>query len=258
MTTPFSEVLRVAVADDEPLVRRGLRRLLAAEPDVRLVAECASGPEVVAAVRRERPDVLFLDVQMPGKTGLEALAELGPERPRAVVFVTAFDRYAIEAFDHHAVDYLLKPFDDRRFRTALERVRQRLGAGGRDDRVERVLQMLAPKPEWLEWIPARLGSRVTLVPVSEIVWIEGADNYARLHTARGHHLVRDTLRHLEERLDPKRFARIHRSAIVNLTLVRELVALPSGDYEVLVSGGTRLRMSRGYRASLEARLGRPL
>lgn len=232
--------------------------MLEAEPDIEVVGECGNGEEVVAAVRRARPDVLFLDVQMPGKTGFEVLAVLGPNRPRAVVFVTAFDRYAIEAFDQHAVDYLLKPFDDRRFRRALDRVRERLALAPVDDRVERLLKALVPEVAWLDRIPAKLGNRVTLVPAAEIVRIEGADNYARLHTEGGQHLVRDTLRNLESRLDPKRFARIHRSAIVNLDFVRELVALPSGDYEVIMAPSRRLRLSRNYRKSFEEQLGRTL
>jgi two-component system LytT family response regulator len=257
MTGPSSRKLRAIVVDDEPLVRRGLARLIAAEPDVELIAQCGNGDQAVAVVRRERPDLLFLDVQMPGRNGLEVLAALGDDRPRAVIFVTAFDRYAIEAFDQHAVDYLLKPFDDRRFTTALARARERLAATGLDQRLERLLEALAPETRWLDRIPARLGARVALVPVAEIVWIEAADNYVRVHTERGKHLVRESLRNLEAQLDPGRFARIHRSAIVNLDFVTELVALPSGDHEVLTRAG-RLRLSRSYRKAFEERLGRGL
>ncbi len=254
-TAPTS--LRVVIADDEPLVRRGLRRLLEREPGIAIVAECGNGDEAIAAVTSERPDLLFLDVQMPGRTGIEVLAALGDETPPAVVFVTAHDRYAVEAFERHAVDYLLKPFDEQRFLVALGRARQRLAAPAGEARIERLIEALSPRP-WLERIPARVGNRVTLVPVTEVRWIEAADNYVKLHTDERSFLVRDTMKELGERLDPRTFARIHRSTIVNLSAIREIRTLASGDCEVHLNGGARLSMSRGYRAVLERTLGRPL
>ncbi|MEO8448538.1 MAG: LytTR family DNA-binding domain-containing protein [Gemmatimonadota bacterium] len=251
-----SSRIRALVVDDEPLVRRGLLRLLASESDVIVAGECRDGEEAVDAIRRERPDLLFLDVQMPGLDGLGVLRALGPERPRAIVFVTAYDRYAIEAFEHHAVDYLLKPFDESRFRTALGRARERLAVPA-DDRIERLLTRLAPE-RWVERLPVKLGARVVLVGVDEIDWLEAADNYVRLHAGGGRHLVRDTLRALEEQLDPRRFARIHRSAIVNLARVKELVAQRSGDYAVVLASGERLTLSRSFKRLFEQRLGRPL
>jgi two-component system LytT family response regulator len=245
MTAPSSRRLRVVLVDDEPLVRLGLSRLLEHEPDVDLVAECADGDQAVTAVREHRPDVLLLDMQMPGRTGLDVLVSLGNERPRAVVFVTAHDTYAIDAFEQHAVDYLLKPFDQRRFRVALGRVRERLGAGTSDDRLDRLLKALAPRAEWLE-------------PVGEIHWIEAADNYVRLHTANGEFVVRETMNNLAERLNPRQFARVHRSTIVNLGRVQSLLALPSGDYTVILAGGQRLTLSRGFRKGFEEQIGRPL
>ena len=164
---------------------------------------------------------------------------------KAVVFVTAHDTYAIDAFEQHAVDYLLKPFDQRRFRVALGRVRERLGAATSDDRLDRLLKALAPRTEWLERIPAKVANRVTLVPVEEIDWIEAADNYVRLHTGDGQYGVRETMNNLSEQLDPRQFARVHRSTIVNLSRVKEMLALPSGDYTVVLEGGTRLTLSRG-------------
>lgn len=250
--------LRVIVADDEPLVRRGLRRLLEQEGDVTLVGECANGDEALAMVRDRDADVLFLDVQMPGRTGIEVLAELGDAAPRAIVFVTAHDRYAIEAFDRHAVDYLLKPFDRQRFRTALARVRQRLDAPGPGTRLERLIEALAPATPYLERIPARVNNRVTLVPVADVTWIEAADNYVKLHSGERTWLVRDTMKELVERLDPRKFVRIHRSTIVNLSSIRDLVALPSGDCEVILHDGTRLTMSRSAKPALERSIGRPL
>ena len=223
-----------------------------------LVAECADGEAAVTVVMQERPDVLLLDMQMPGRTGLEVLRALGEDRPRAVVFVTAHDQYAIDAFEQHAVDYLLKPFDQQRFQVALGRVRERLGAGASDDRLERLLKSLAPRAEWLDRIPTKVGNRVTLVSVTEIHWIEAADNYVRLHTAGGQHAVRETMNNLADQLDPRQFARVHRSAIVNLARVKELLALPSGDYTVVLEEGTRLTLSRGFRKGFEEQIGRTL
>lgn len=257
MTPPSSSRFRVMLVDDEPLVRLGLRRLLASEPDLELVAEAGDGDEAVTSIMEHHPDILLLDMQMPGRSGLQVLAALGAERPRAVIFVTAHDQYAIDAFDQHAVDYLLKPFDESRFRVALSRVRERLGTSA-DDRVEQLLRSLAPRMGWVERIPARTGSRVTLVPVGEILWIEAADNYVRLHTAGGQFSVRETMNRLGEQLDPGRFARVHRSTIVNLGQVKELIALSSGDYTVLLQDGTRLTLSRGFRKAFETQIGRAL
>lgn len=257
MTLPSSSRFRVMLVDDEPLVRLGLRRLLASEPDLELVAEAGDGDEAVTSIMEHHPDILLLDMQMPGRSGLQVLAALGEERPRAVIFVTAHDQYAIDAFDHHAVDYLLKPFDESRFRVALTRVRERLGASP-DDRVEQLLRSMSPRLGWVERIPARTGSRVTLVPVGEILWIEAADNYVRLHTAGGQFSVRETMNRLGEQLDPGRFARVHRSTIVNLGQVKELIAQASGDYTVLLQDGTRLTLSRGFRKAFETQIGRAL
>lgn len=245
------------LVDDEPLVRQGLQRLIGAEADLQVVGECRNGPSAVETIRRERPDLVLLDVQMPGMDGISVLRALGSETPRAVIFVTAFDQFALDAFEHHAVDYLLKPFDDRRFQVALGRARERLQAGGSDLRLSRLLERLAA-PRWADRLPVRLGSKVTLVAVETVDWIEAADNYVRLHAGPDRHLLRETLRTIEAQLDPARFARIHRSAIVNLSRVRELEALPSGDYQVLLTTGVRLTLSRTFRKGFEERLGRSL
>jgi two-component system LytT family response regulator len=257
-----AERIRALLVDDEPLVRRGIRAFLAEEPDVVVVGECRDGVEALAAIRAERPDLVFLDVQMPELDGLSALAALAPEeRPPAVVFVTAYDAYALRAFDLHAVDYLLKPFDEQRFRTALARARGRLGGGGRlDARLAALLAELRPQPgpEPADRLVVRTAGRVVLVPAAEIDWIEAADNYVRVHAAGQRHVLRETIKGLEAQLDPRRFVRIHRSAIVNLDRVRELRALPSGDFAVLLSTGAKLTLSRTYRDVVERRLGRPL
>lgn len=253
MNVPSSE-LRALIVDDEPLVRLGLRRLIAAEPDVRVVGECRNGAEALGAVAEHRPTVLFLDVEMPELDGIGVLRALGTERPAAIVFVTAFDRYAVEAFEHDAVDYLLKPFDDRRFRAAMERVRKRL-VGYRPGDLERLAPHLGNR--FLERIPVKLGATTTLVEVAAIDWIEAADNYVRLHVGATRHLLRDTLRNLEQRLDPSGFVRIHRSAMVNLTRVRGFTVESSGDGTVTLTSGAHLPLSRTYRSTFAARLAGP-
>ncbi|HEU4698838.1 MAG TPA: LytTR family DNA-binding domain-containing protein [Gemmatimonadales bacterium] len=258
--------------DDEPLVRRGLRAVLAAEPDVAVIGECGDGREAVRRIRAERPDLVFLDVQMPELDGLGVVDALAAdERPPALVFVTAYDAYALRAFEVHAVDYLLKPFDEARLRTALARARQRLGAtrvpadGARLAALLAELRPAAAAPERgvahrpdraLERFLVRTGDRLLPVAVTAVDWIEAADNYVRLHVGAERHALRETIKALEAQLDARRFARIHRSTIVNLDRVRELRPLPSGDCAVLLHDGTRLTLSRSFRAAFEARFGR--
>jgi two-component system, LytTR family, response regulator len=249
MTTP---PLRVVLADDEPLVRRGLARHLAPLPDVQLLAECADGDEAVRVVRATRPDLLLLDVQMPGLDGFGVLERLGEARPPAVIFVTAHDAFAVRAFEVHAVDYLLKPFDRERFLTALSRARARL-ARPPDDTYERLLAEVRPP----ERLVVRDGASTHLVPVGEVDWVEAADNYVALHTADGRELLlRETLKALELRLEPHGFTRVHRSALVNLARVRGLRALPTGDCTLELEGGRTLTLSRTFREGVEGRLGR--
>ncbi|AHG89633.1 LytTr DNA-binding region [Gemmatirosa kalamazoonensis] len=265
--------LRVLLVDDEPLVRRGLRTFLAAEPGVEVVGECRDGREALGAVRELSPDVMFLDVQMPELDGFGVLDALGPGDRPAVVFVTAFDAYAIRAFDVHAVDYLLKPFDEPRFRTALERARERVAArrgaaagvaSVPHDPSRVALDALLAQlrgdgrvaGDWLARIAVRETDRVTYVPVADVDWLEADDNYVRVHTRGGARLVRETLKALEARLDPRRFARIHRSAIVNLERVRELRPTFNGEYVVVLATGTRLTLSRGYRDAFFDRMGK--
>ena len=253
MTAP----LAVLLVDDEPVIRRGLRRLLDQEPEVTVVGEAGNGREALELVERLDPDLLLLDVRMPELDGLEVARALGPMERPGIVFVTAYDRYAVEAFEHHAIDYLLKPFDDVRVRTALTRARARLTrpeAGGLA-RMRRVLEQLrGPETRFV----VRVGRKVRLIETEEVEWIEAADNYVRLHVGDARHLVRESLRDLEQRLDAGRFVRIHRSAIVNLARVVELVAQPGGDFTVLLAGGARLRLSRRYRERFERSIGRPL
>lgn len=250
--------LRVVVADDEPLILADLVRLLRAEPGVEVIGTARHGLEALDLVQSLLPDALFLDIQMPELDGLGVVAELDPATAPAVVFVTAFDHYAVKAFDAEAVDYLLKPFDPPRLQRALERIRARTANGNRDELQRAIASLLArdyPTVRFLERIAARGVGRTTLLDVSEIAWIEAADNYVRLHTSAGDHLSRRTMRDLELALDPARFARIHRSAIVALRDVRELRPLGDGDQEVVLSSGKRLVLTRSYRDAFEARFG---
>jgi two-component system LytT family response regulator len=244
---------RVVIADDEPPARAKVRRFLADDPEVAIVGEAESGPEAVALVERERPDLLFLDVQMPGADGFGVLAALPPEVLPRVVFVTAYDAYAIRAFDVHAVDYLLKPFDEERFQTALERAKAQLrkseGAEW-EARLQRVLDEARPSSRPLERILVRRGETAHLLPVERVDWLEAEDNYVRLHSGGESYLVRGTLAAFEARLDPTRFARIHRSHIVHLDRIRTLHPWSHGDWLVTLHDGTELMLSRRYRDRL--------
>ena len=262
-----AETLRVVVADDETLARRMLTTLLAREPGVTVVAECTNGPETIDAVREQAPDVLFLDVRMPGATGIEVLERLGQDAVRAVVLVTAFDDYAVAAFDHHALDYVLKPVDADRFRTTMQRVRDRLLQHRSATVAEETLRALAQaygaanrqqREPYLSRLVVRSTKSVTVVDLTEVDWIGSDDDYVELHAGARTHLVRGTLGALEAQLDPAEFVRIHRSAIVRVSRVKELVPRLHGDYEVRLTTGVRLRLSRSYRERLGAALGTSL
>lgn len=251
-----SPVIRVLIVDDEPLVRRGIGALLAEEAGIEVVGEARNGTEAVTQIRSTAPDLVFLDVQMPGLDGLGVLATLEPEERPAVVFVTAFDQYAVRAFDLHAVDYLLKPFDDERFRTALARVRGRLRGGQAEAEraaISALLAELRGTPAGPDRLAVRESGHIVLVPVDEIDWIEAADNYVRLHRGKQYHLLRESIARLEETLDRRRFARIHRSAMVNLSRVKALEPAPGGEYDVILMDGRRLTLSRGYRDRFQER-----
>ena len=261
------DALRVVVADDEALARHMLTTLLAREPAVTVVAECGNGPETIAAVRAHAPDVLFLDVRMPGASGLEVLERLGPGAVRAVVLVTAFDDYAVAAFEHHALDYVMKPVDPDRFRTTMRRVRERLreqrSASVTDEAIRALAQAYGAASghvgeRYLSRIVMRSTKSVAVVDLAEVDWIEADDDYLRLHTGARAHLVRGTLGALEAQLDPSEFVRIHRSTIVRLSRVKELVPQLHGDYEVRLTTGAQLRLSRSYRGRLGAALGTEL
>jgi len=249
--------IRVVIADDEPLGRSRLRALLAKEPDIELVAECADGDEAVAAVRGQRPDALFLDVQMPGRDGFGVLEALAGEPMPQVVFVTAYDRHALRAFEARALDYLLKPFKQSRFQEALSRIRERLAArpeapGDLSIRLRELLAEARPPVPTLHRLAVRVNERTLFVRVPDIDYLEAAGNYVVLHCGKENHVIRETMATLEGQL-PAGFLRISRSTIVNLDRVKELQSMTAGEHVVLLRDGRQLPMTRGLR-EVEERL----
>jgi two-component system LytT family response regulator len=239
--------LRAIVADDEPLARARLRRLLASEADVEIVAECADGAATAAALAEHAPELLFLDVEMPELDGFDVLAHAGGARPPAVIFVTAYDRHAIRAFETHALDYVLKPVDAKRLRLSVERAREHLRQGQASAALAGILRELRPEREPLDRIAVRSRGRVSFIRAADVTFIEAAGNYARIHTPRESHLIRETMAALEGKLDRRRFLRIHRSTIVNIDAIRELRPWFGGDTIVVTLDGTELVLSRTYR-----------
>ncbi|MDY7230033.1 LytR/AlgR family response regulator transcription factor [Hyalangium rubrum] len=259
--------IRALVVDDERIARESLCALLAADHEVEVVGQCANGSQAVEALRRqsEPVEVVFLDVEMAGKDGFQVLSELGDERTAAVIFVTAYENYALKAFEFRALDYLLKPFDDERFAQVLARAKEHV-KGVRVQRAARELaEMLGtslpaptppPAPRYVERLVLKDMGRMAFLPVGEIDWLEAEDNYIQVHAGAQKHLVRQSLREMEEELDPRRFVRIHRSTIVNVERVKELRPLFHGEYQVTLHDGTSLKLSRGYRERLDALLGK--
>jgi two-component system LytT family response regulator len=254
-----SSELRVVLVDDEPLGRERIRSLLARETGVVVIGEASSGVEAVDLITRVRPDLVFLDVQMPGLTGFGVLERLDPAHLPVVIFVTAHDQFALKAFEVHAVDYLLKPFDRDRFKLALQRATDRLKSAQPDDLSARLTAMLAQmQPAQAarapDRIPVKSSGRVVFVNVVDIDWVGSADNYVELHVGEHTHLLRETLASMEQRLPADRFVRISRTTIVHAERVRELQPLFHGEYAVTLKNGTRLTLSRSHRDQL-ARLG---
>ena len=252
-------MIRIGIVDDEPVAREGLRLWLAAEPDVAVVGEAGSASEAVALVRRERPDLLFLDVQMPEGDGFDVLEAIGGEHLPEVIFVTAHERHALRAFDVAALDFLLKPVRADRFARALERARRELERGEQREGPARLTALLdhvrgPALPDGrrrIERFAVRTRDRFVIVAAGDVRWIGAAANYAELHLAAGgSHLVRATIADLEAGLDPARFARIHRGTIVRVDCVREVIPATHGDYDVVLDDGTTLKLSRRFRARL--------
>jgi len=248
--------IKALIVDDEPLARERIRTLLAKEPDIEVVGECANGDEALAAMKKQPVGLLFLDVQMPEMDGFELLSRLGKDALPVVIFVTAYDQHAVRAFEVHALDYLLKPFKQSRFKEAVQRVRDQIGRRQTDEVSQRLLQLLnerKPAAVYLNRLTVRENDRVLLVKASQIEWIESAGNYVVLHVGKQNHILRETLATLEAQLDPKLFLRVSRSALVNLDQVRELQPLFKGEYVVVLHDGKQLPMTRGIR-ELEEKL----
>ena len=233
--------LRTLVVDDEPLARTNLLVLLRRHAEIEIVGECGSGIEALTQIRRSKPDLVFLDVQMPECDGFDVLEMLGGQPPCAIIFVTAYDNYALRAFEVGALDYLLKPFDDARFERTLERVKIRIAASK------------SASSETKALVVKSIG-QIFFVKMSEIDWIEASDYYASLHVGDRIHLLRRSMAELEQDLDANEFCRIHRSTIVKIDRIRSLELNENGDYDVLLIDHTRLRMSRTYRKTLQSRL----
>lgn len=270
MTAPSDPVpsrLRALIIDDEPTARRGLRLLLQRDPEVEIAGEAANGFDAVELIRRERPDLVFLDVQMPGCDGFQVLEKAGRAAVPAVVFVTAYDEHALQAFEVNAVDYLLKPYDDERFHAALARAKaavRRRTVEADNSRLTQLLDFfqkrMGLKPgggeaaESTERILIKSSGEIYFLKAEEIDWIEAEGDYMKFHTAGRSHLMRETMARLESRLDPKRFIRIHRSTIVNIDRLRKLSPSFAGEYAVVLQDGTKLKLSRGYHDRIAALL----
>ncbi len=247
--------IRTLIVDDEPLARERIKRFLAAERDLELIGECAEGREAVAAIRTLKPDLVFLDIQIPELDGFGVLKAVGGAGMPAVIFVTAYDRYALQAFDVNALDYLLKPYNRERFRKAVERARAQLSNGAQGELNERLLSLLEnfksePSSRHLERLMIKSSGRVFFLRAAELDWIEAEGNYLRLHVGRESHLLRETMNRLASKLDPNKFLRIHRSTLVNIERIKELQPLFSGDYVVILRDGKQLTLSRSYRDKL--------
>jgi two-component system LytT family response regulator len=234
--------IRVLVVDDEPLARRNVTVLLGGDPDIGSIEECGSGAEAIEVIRQRKPDLVFLDVQMPECGGFDVLELSGADLPRAVIFVTAYDEYALRAFEAGALDYLLKPFDDARFARALGRAKEKL-ASHAPSRPQTARQLVVKSP-----------GRLLFLDVADVDWIEAASYYACLHVGAETHIIRRTLSELERDLGDEKFLRIHRSIIVNIDRIHGLELQSSGEYEVVLKSRARLRLSRRYRQRLQARL----
>ena len=246
--------IKTLIVDDEPLARDRMRQLLQAEADIDLVAECGNGRDAVAVIRKESPDLVFLDVQMPELDGFGVLEKISGATMPVVVFVTAHDKFAVKAFEVHAVDYLLKPFDKERFQAALKKARAQLkkSEGGElSERLSALLADLKPEARQADRIPVKASGRVLFVRTADIDWVEAADNYVTLHVGSESHMLRETMTALEGRLDPQQFLRISRSTMVNVERIKELQPMFHGDYVVVLRDGRKLSLSRGYRDKLQ-------
>jgi two-component system LytT family response regulator len=253
--------VRTLIVDDEPLARERLRTLLADEPGVEVVGECGDGCQAVVAIEELKPDLVFLDVQVPNLDGFRILESVSADRIPAIVFVTAYDHYALRAFDVRAVDYILKPFGRERHQKALEHARAQITRGKSTDisgQLVALLEEIRPQKNYLKRIMIKSGGRLYFLRTAEVDWVEAAGNYVRLHVGAESHLLRETMNGLETKLDPERFIRIHRSTMVNIERIKELQPWFHGDYVVILRDDRQLTMSATYREKLDELRGRAL
>ncbi len=251
--------LTVLIVDDEPLAREGLRMLLADDPEIAAVQDAKNGREAVQQVREGRPDLVFLDVQMPEMDGFSVVHEIGPEQMPAIVFVTAHDQYAIRAFEINAIDYMLKPVTGERFVQSLARAKARLRTSEphQENQILSLLETIASPPRYLNRIAVLSAGKTSFIYVEDVDWIRAAENYVELHVAQASHLLHVTMNTLEKSLDPETFARIHRSLIVNLRRIREIQPASHGEYMLLLHSGVRLQSGRTYHERIKALMANP-
>jgi two-component system LytT family response regulator len=259
MTTEVKK-FKALIVDDEPLARRTIKALLEDDPSMEIIGECGSGPEAVNFIHEQPPDILFLDIQMPGMNGFEVLARIEHDRIPAVVFVTAFDQYALKAFEVHALDYLLKPFTDQRFKETLRQAKTNVEMKEMNRLSQSLMALLkehaglqtgtTKRKSYLSRFMIKLGGRVVFINAAEVDWIAADNYYIKLHVGGKSHLLRISMNELEEKLDPEKFLRIHRSTIINFDRVKELHQNPNGEYVVVLKNGTELKLSRSRRERL--------
>jgi two-component system LytT family response regulator len=253
--------LKLLIVDDEPLARERIREMLRADPQIEVIGDCSNGDDAIEAVKTLHPDILLLDIQMPGTDGFGVLEALDPKDIPCVIFITAYDQYAVKAFEVYALDYLLKPFDRERFTRAIERGKQHVlkeRNSSLNDRVLAVLNEIKNKPEYLERLVIRTNGHIFFIKTEEIDWLEAEGNYVRLHSGKESYLLRDAISSLENQLDPKKFLRIHRSAIVNINRIQELQPWFHGEYRIILQDGVQLTLSRSYRDKLNELVGKSL
>lgn len=253
--------IKALIADDEALARKFIRRMLKDDHEIEIVGECSNGREALAMIRKQNPDLVFLDVQMPEMDGFAVLDSIETERLPEIIFATAYEQYAIRAFELHALDYLLKPFDQTRFKDAIKHAKERFRSERQNEgriQINALLESIKTKPQYLDRLMIKAAGRITFLSTDEITWIEADDKYVHLHTDKINPMVRQTLSAMETQLDPKKFRRIHRSAIVNVERIKELQPLFSGEHSILLVDGTKLTLSRNYKDKLFELLGKPL
>ena len=243
-------IIRTFIVDDEPLARDRVRRFLRDDGGIEVAGEFGNGADAAAAIVSDKPDLVFLDIQMPEKDGFEVVKSLSGKHMPTIIFVTAFDQFALKAFDVHALDYLLKPFSRERMKRAVSRAREhieRIRLGDIDERLNSLIADLKTEKKYLERLVVKSVGRVFFLKTDEIDWIEAAGNYIKLHVGRDSHMIRETMSGIESKLDPEKFLRIHRSTVVNIDRIKELHPMFSGDYSVILRNGAELALSRNYR-----------